>query len=296
MKKNSLSFIVFIATSFLHQGMVAQDVVGLSFGYEYLPSAELVTPLVDAPGLEIETRSWSLTGAFPLSFQEGKIMVHNRINYKKTSFSYKNFPVDGTEIEHAQYIEYSFFMIDSLSPKWKLAAMLMPILASDFESSLSKDDLIIGGILGLIRTIKPNLDLGFGLAYMSDFGNPIPLPFIYIDWQPAPKWIVNGIIPSNLIIGRQMTDWLDLGLELSVDGNRFHGNPAKFGTPKPYMRYSEGTLSSLARFHFSEWLHLNVQGGWGFYRNFEFYENRDKLNSFDMKKVGYFRTEVIIGI
>lgn len=275
---------------------VAQDVVGLSFSYESFPSAELVTPLVNAPGLEIKTSSWSLGGVFPLTFQEGKIKIYNNIKYKKISFSYENLPVDTREIEQAQYIEYSLFLIDSISAKWKLAAMVNPMLASDFESGLSKDDLIIGGVLGLIRTVNKNLDLGFGLAYISDFGSPIPLPFIYIDWQPGSKWMMNGIIPSNLVIGRIMTKWIDLGLELSVDGNRFHGSPSKFGTDRPFMRYSEGNLSLLARLHFMKWIHLNVSGGWGFYRNFEFYEGRDKMESFDMKKVGYFRTQFIIGI
>ena len=95
------STIVCVTLSILHHSVVAQDVVGLSFGYEYFPSAELVTPLVDAPGLEIETTSWNVTGAFPLSFQGGKITVNNKINYKKISFSYENLPPDDSEIENA---------------------------------------------------------------------------------------------------------------------------------------------------------------------------------------------------
>ena len=114
--KNKLRFIpICLILSTLHNSVEAQDVVGLSIGYEYFPSAELVTPLVDAPGLEIETSSWYATAAFPLSFQEGKILVYNNINYKKISFSYTNFPASGTKIEQAQSVDYSFFMIDSLS-------------------------------------------------------------------------------------------------------------------------------------------------------------------------------------
>lgn len=274
----------------------AQEVVGISVGYEYFPSAELVTPLPDAPGLEIETSSKYISAAFPLSFQEGKIVVYNNLNYKKVSFSYENHPVNSPVIDQAQYVDYSFFMIDSLNAKWKLAAMINPIIASDFESSLSKDDFIIGGILGLIRTVSVKLDWGFGLAYMSDFGAPIPLPFIYLDWKPNPKVIVKGIIPANLLVGRKMNSWFDLGVELAVDGNRFHGSPTKFGNAKPFMRYSEGTLSTLSRFHFKEWLHLNVYAGWGFFRNFEFYEGNNKEQSFDLKKVGYFSTQIVFGV
>ncbi|MEP1095453.1 MAG: DUF6268 family outer membrane beta-barrel protein [Cyclobacteriaceae bacterium] len=275
---------------------LTQDVVGIAVGYEYFPSAELVTPLPDAPGLEIETSSKYISAAFPLSFQEGKITILNSLNYKKVSFSYENHPINSPVIDQAQYVDYSFFMIDSLNARWKLAAMINPIIASDFESSLSKDDFIVGGILGLIRTVNVKLDWGFGLAYMSDFGTPIPLPFIYLDWRPTPKVIVKGIIPSNLLVGRKMTNWFDLGMELAVDGNRFHGSPTKFGNARPFMRYSEGTLSALSRFHFAEWLHLNIYTGWGFFRNFEFYEGNDQVRSFDLKKVSYFSTQVVFGV
>ena len=273
----------------------SQDVVGLSIGYEHFPSAELAQPLSDAPGLEIETNSLSVSGAFPLSFKDGKIIVFNSINYKKTYFSYENLPITATEIDQAQYIEYSAFMIDSLSAKWKLAAMLMPMLASDFESNLSRDDLIIGGILGLIRTIKPSLEIGFGVAYLSDFGTPIPLPFIYLNWQPKPGLTINGIIPSNLTTVKKITNWFDIGGEFTVDGNRFHGSPAKFGISRPFMRYSEGTLSALGRLHFTDWLHLNMKAGWGFYRNFEFYSGKEKEQSFDLKRVPYLGGQVILG-
>ncbi len=274
---------------------LAQDAVGISAGFEYFPSAELVTPLSGAPGLEIETNTMFLSAAFPFSLKEGKITVFNRVNYKKVFFDFRNFPPGGTRIDQIQYADYSFFMIDSLNAKWKLAAMINPIVASDFESTLSRDDFIIGGILGLIRTVNSDFDWGFGLAYMSDFGNPIPLPFLYIDWKPAPKMIVKGIIPSNLLVGRQMTSWYDLGVELAIDGNRFHGSPSKFETSRPFLRYSEGTLSALSRFHFTEWLHLNVSTGWGFFRNFEFFEGNDQVQSFDLKKVSYFSSQLVLG-
>ena len=77
--------------------------------------------------------------------------------------------------------------------------MINPVLASDFESSLSKDDLILFGILSLIRTVNEEFQYGFGLACTSDFGNPIPLPFIYLDWKPTSRLIVNCILPLNLL-------------------------------------------------------------------------------------------------
>ncbi len=45
MKTYLLSDIVYFLFSLLDRDSIAQEVVGLSFGYNYFPSAELVTPV-----------------------------------------------------------------------------------------------------------------------------------------------------------------------------------------------------------------------------------------------------------
>jgi hypothetical protein len=273
----------------------AQQVFGVSFGYEYFPSMELANPIAGAPGLEIQAEGWSLGAAFPLAFAEGKIIVLNQINYKRTDLSYQNMPEDGNDIEQIQSIGYTLFMIDSLSHKWKMVAVVTPGLASDFEGKVSSDDFTFGAVFGFIRRISKTFELGFGLAYMPDFGEPLPLPFLYIDWKIAPKLTANGILPTNMILAYKLNPKIDLGLSLKVDGNRYHGDPNKFGVNNPLMKYSEGTLSPMVQFHFTKWLHMNIEGGFAFYRNFEFFDGDDEVQSLDLKQTGYLKTGLVLG-
>jgi len=89
---------------------------------------------------------------------------------------------------------------------------------------------------------------------------------------------------------------IDLGLSLKVEGNRYHGNPDKYGVDNPLMKYSEGTISPMMQINFTQWLHLNIEGGFAFYRNFEFFDGDTRAQSFDLKQTGYFRTRVVLGI
>jgi hypothetical protein len=274
----------------------AQQFFGLSFGYEYFPSVELVDPIPGAEDFKIEATSWNLGAAFPLAFSKGKILVMNQINYKRTDFSYQNFPAGGTDIDQIQEVEYTFFMIDSLSKKWKMVAVVTPGLASDFEGNVSSDDFTFGAVFGFIRQMSEKFQLGFGIAYMPDFGEPLPLPFLYIDWKIAPKLSVNGILPTNMILTYKLNPKIDLGMSLKVDGNRYHGNPDKFGVDNPLMIYSEGTISPMVQIHFLKWLHLNLEGGFAFYRNFEFFDGDEKAQSLDLKQTGYLRTGLVLGL
>ena len=54
---------------------IAQQVIGLSFGYEFFPHVKLVDPITGSEDFEIKASSWSIGAAFPLSFAKGKIMV-----------------------------------------------------------------------------------------------------------------------------------------------------------------------------------------------------------------------------
>jgi hypothetical protein len=61
------------------------------------------------------------------------------------------------------------------------------------------------------------------------------------------------------------------------------------------MEYSEGTISPTVRIHFLEWLHLNFEDGFAFYRNFEFLEGDESKSSNDLERTGYLRTGLVFG-
>ena len=114
--KNSLKNLFLFSVLFLFSTAIcsytiAQQVFGVSFGYEHFPSVELVDPIIEASGLEIQTSSMRAGAAFPLVFGKGKIIIMNQISYKRTNLDYKNLPNDDTEIDQIQEYQYTIFMI-----------------------------------------------------------------------------------------------------------------------------------------------------------------------------------------
>jgi len=84
--------------------VLSQQIIGLSYGYEVFPHVKLVDPLVQSPDFEIQASSWSVGAAFPLVFGQGKTIVMNQFNYKRTDLNYHNLPENSTDIEQMQSI------------------------------------------------------------------------------------------------------------------------------------------------------------------------------------------------
>jgi len=275
----------------------SQEVVGVSFNYETFPSVKLADPITGSENMEIQTSSWSTRAAFPLMFGNGKIIIYNSLAYQRVDFSYKNFPVDGAKIKQAHSIQFSSFMIDSLSEKWAFVLAVTPGLASDFEGDITMDDFTLQAVTGFIRRYSKTFQLGAGLAYVRDFGTPLPMPFIYLDWIISPKLHLGGLVPLDMALTYNFNKMIDLGLAFKVKGDRYHGDPDLFKpTKNPQMEYSEGTLSPFVRLHFTQWLHLNIEGGFAAYRNFEFLDGDKKAESYDLKQTGYLRAGLVLGM
>ncbi|HSG28801.1 MAG TPA: DUF6268 family outer membrane beta-barrel protein, partial [Candidatus Krumholzibacterium sp.] len=261
----------------------------------YFPYSKLADPTSETGELEVQSAAWDFGAAFPLSFSNGRIVILNQFKYKRIDFRYRNHPA-GPEIEQAQSIEHTFFLVDSLSQTWKMIAVLTPGFASDFEAKVSSDDFTLTGVFGFIWKFRENFDIGFGAAYMRDFGAPIPLPFLYFDWNNGGRMHAKGILPQNMDVLYDLSPKMSLGLSFKISGNRYHGNPDKYGVDNPQLKYSEGTISQIAQVHFTDWCHLDVEGGFAFYRNFEFMDGDEPVQSLDLNRTGYLRARIILGI
>ena len=280
---------------------LAQQVVGLSVGYNVFPYVKLADPVSGAEDMEIQTQVKTVGAAFPLMFQDGKIMVLNQLSYRKVEFQYKKLGAAADmadNLDRAISINYTAFMLDSLSEKWTMVVVLVPGLASDFKADkITGDDFTLQAIFGYIRKYSENFQLGAGLAYMRDFGRPIPLPFIYFDWNNGDKLSASGLVPMDMTAVYKLNSKIDLMLAFKVFGDRHHGDPDIFTpTKNPQLEYSEGTLSPSVNIHLKQWLHINIEAGYAAYRNLEFLDGDKTEASYDLEKTAYYRINLVMGM
>jgi hypothetical protein len=277
----------------------AQEAIGVSVGYEYIPHVNFADPETGMEDVEIQLNTWSIGAAFPLSFAEGNTLLLNSVNYQRLGFNYKGWQSGfGERVTQTHSISYSAFLLQTLTERWKLVMSVVPGIASDLEGELSTYDFTLSAIAGAMRAFgeKGTFTLGAGLAYTWDFGDPFPMPFLYVDWNIGSKLNINGIIPANLAITYKLLSFIDVGLLASIDGNRYHGDPDKFGVDNPQMKISLATVGPNVQIHFTEWLHLNLEGGYTIIRNFSFWDGPTEDSNYDMENTFYLRASTVIGM
>ena len=274
----------------------AQQAIGVSAGYEYIPYVNLLDPDPSIPkDVELQMSAWSFGAAFPLSFGEGSTTVLNNVNYRRLGFQYRN-GKDWDDLEEptqAHSIWYTAFLLRTLTERWKLVISITTGISSDLEGELSTEDFGLSAVLGAMRSFgeMKNFTLGLGLA-----ASPFPMPFLYVDWNIGSKLNINGIIPTNLALIYKPIPLLDLALIAAIGDNGFHGDPDRFGFNNPYMKYSFATVGSAVQFNFTPWLHLRAEGGYTFSRSFSLWNGPKEKGSFDMENTFYLRANTVIGM
>jgi hypothetical protein len=267
------------------------------FPYRHIANPDVGTMDED---LEIELKTLTFGASFPMVFAQGKTLLLTKVEYQHLDFNFRNWDRDeggdpaAKDAGHSA--KFSSVFLHGLSQRWRLLAVITPGIASDLNGDFSTDEITLEAVLGLIRQFGEDLSLGFGVAYVRDFGEPLPLPFLMLEWQVSPRVKVRGIVPENLEVRYQQSPKLALGLASKVSGNRYHGDPDTWEAENPQFKHTIATVGPTAQVHFSKWMHLNLEGGYVFYHNFEFMDGDRTDNSFHLKPVGYLRAGFLLGM
>jgi len=137
------------------------------------------------------------------------------------SLDNKNFTED-LVIDEIMNLGMSFYHLRPLNHKWSLMAMLgAGIYTSDtrFSKIRLKHVLGSGGVI-FICHLKPNLELGGGLAINNSFGFPMAFPALYLKWTTVGKFKVNVAMLEGLEIsaGYTANKYLSLSVVAEMNG------------------------------------------------------------------------------
>jgi len=244
-----------------------------SANYDFFPFSELKNPDAGTfqEDLKIRVTTIKVKASYPNPVSHRTFLMHE-ILYDRFDMDYKNWDEvqGGPEIPHGHAIKYNLMIMHSFSEKWSMLAFITPGLASDFRSKLTKDDITIEAALVFVYKFSPKFSLGGGLAYSRQFGEPMPLPVIALDWNNGSNMRARAILPSNLEFWYMMSPKFELGLILGGDGNEYHGDPKRYGGDNPKLKYSVFTLGPSLKYRLNESWSFLIDGGYTFQRRFEF--------------------------
>ncbi len=134
----------------------------------------------------------------------------------------RNFTDDMALPSEIMNLSLGLFHVRPLGEKWSMMASLG---AGIFTPHAKFRDIGWEHVLGsssvvFIWHLRPNLDLGGGLAVNNSLGYPMIFPALYINWQLDGKFKVNVAMMDGIELsgGYEFTDWFKLSLAFEMNG------------------------------------------------------------------------------
>lgn len=220
----------------------------------------------------------------------GKTSIFGNLNYRLMDFNYDNNIEDPNRLKRIQEIKPTIIIRHPISEKWSILAIAMPALAG--EKSVSIDNLVLDGILGVSKKFGPesNFEIGVGVHALHSFGETLITPGISIDYRSTDnKWLAQFYWP-RLNVLYNVSPNTQIGLAGSIDWTRFKLKSFRGynGKEANYAQFSSihGGLQVNQRIAGGIW--LQVQGGAGLFNSYELFDKNQKtVNNFSVSNMAY---------
>jgi hypothetical protein len=261
----------------------------MSIQFEVYPSSLVSNP---APGTFEEVLESTINTArfritFPVILSPPRTVLLGGITYGFLRFDHRNWVSDNAPYGPQEFhdLRVELRLRRQLSDAWTMTARVAPGLASDFQK-VTLDHVNVDGGLVFLRRFSPEFAAGLGAAYLHDFGEPLVLPLLQVNWTPSGKdYMVEAILPRSLAVWWQYRPAVRLGLVGGVQGNRY-----RIGEPLPLredatLKFSMGTLGPAIDVDMGRGgTHFDAAAGFSFARQFELRdEGGDAMRTLDLE-------------
>lgn len=261
----SISFLLF--NIYVH----AQGFELLKVESTYFPQQSIEGSSLDG---KIDFWEWSGQLAIPQPLKNNKTVLIHKLKYSNVRAGIKESSVllnsELTKIYHS--ISYSIDYIQPLGPKWTLTLNLNPLLASDFQSSLSGEDLLFQGTALAINTKKKKFNYGFGFAYTTRFGRALAIPGGMIKYTTS-KMNFELWFPDNMLIMFNTDKSFQFGFKAAIDGGLFNNSNNLLTSINSIIDetgYSRLNIGPAITMRLKNGIHINLDGGTAIARRLEF--------------------------
>jgi hypothetical protein len=163
------------------------------------------------------------------------------------------------------------------SDKWSGTYLLIPKLASDFESITWKD-FQIGAIVLMKYTKHENLNYKLGAYYSSEFFGPMFVPLFGLYYlSPNKKFETNLTLPFMVDTNYKLHERVNFGINFFGQVRSYHLSQIPEMSSEGYVVKASNDLFSYLKFNLSKSLSIQTKVGYSIGRSYRVYEESDKI-------------------
>ncbi len=300
-KMNAKTKLIIILVSLLMHLYVGSSAFGqqgpppprpkISLSYDLVPFQDFHDPdPSNLAGIQTRIMTVDMEAEYPFVFSRGQTVLTIGAGYNRRNADFRYVP-DGVEkpvIDDLHETNLNLMIRHVLNQQWSTMFFFRPSLASDFIGPITSDDLQINTALILLKQFGRNWVLGFGAAYATSFGEPLPLPALSAIWSNYENMRFMAILPVMIEFWYRANRNIELGVVSRLSGAQYSGDPDAYSTEeqridKPVLDYSVWMVGPSARFHVSQGSFLELTGGFIPYHRYEFFDDEDRKANYNLE-------------
>jgi len=184
----------------------------------------------DAPGglasRDAEVRTWTASAAatIPVVLDDGRTLLFGGLSYRRWAFPVRRWPAGlarGPEDLHE--VALTLTCRRQLNATWALTGHVSPQVASDLTGrGLGSGDWKLQAAVVAERPYGERWQVGFGAAYASTLGKPLPLPVLTFRYESGGRFHAEGNLPESAGGWWRLGARTEAGLAVRAEGNLFH--------------------------------------------------------------------------
>ena len=223
-----------------------------------------------------------------------KALLMPGASYGIAAFSQSNSVFGEPENRELHSVMASILFNYRFNESWSLTLQAAPGLAGDF-ADLDGGHFRVAGLALVDYRFSPRFSLGGGIGFSYQFGEPLPLPVLRVDWRISDSVRLTAMLPQQTMLVWRPHDRVELGLMASIRGQSYaltseavqgqwpcRGQAADVpATPFDErqadanrcfstLAFSRGEVGPVASVRLVSSLWLSVKAGFLFFRRYEF--------------------------
>lgn len=249
--------------------------VGLS--WTTLPSSRIQNPAnAEERDVRLNVQEFRARAVLP-AFSNDETQLYGGLEYESLHFGLRDWPYpDQPQPPSNLYgVTMHMVIVQDLTPDWTTVFAIQPGYYADFRVLTLRSLDLRGALAAFYWCPSPDFELGFGLAYRSNFGEPLLLPVFYITWQTIGDVLVKLRAPTELGLHVELGSHVVLSWLAQFEGRQYRVHTRARddeGTQAPasyLLQYSVGSTGPVAKFRLWNDLYLYGSAALGFFRRFD---------------------------
>jgi hypothetical protein len=184
--------------------------------------------------------------------------------------------VEDSPYKRVTAVSFRIGLNSKYSDVWSFTYLVIPKIASDFESPVVKG-FQMGGLISLKYSIKNDLNFKAALYYNSECFGPFLVPIVGMyNLSKNKKWEVNLMLPQLADVNYQLYNRLAVGANFSGQMKSFI--ITNFSGKEEYLVKTANDLGTYLRFNITKASSLQIRMGHSLGRSYRLYNQSDKIN------------------